>query len=163
MAAKSYKLADGATMSMYVFDPPAGTAGKRQQKLKRSFRTEQAAIAAEIEARKLAGETAPAGDGTIAAELRAWVADAEIDLQVTSTGWYSDMYESYVIPYIGTTPVHRVDARMINRLCRTLLARGRTRRKGQGDGTQALLFLEGDRRESPGLATTVRNGPTMTA
>src|SRR3954469_25808837 len=130
MATSSYKLADGTRRWLFIFDPPPGPEGKRRRMLKRGFAT-QLDAAAEIEARKrlTSDDRSKALDGTVAAELRAFLQAAENNMEVTSIGWYPSMLESYVIPYIGLVPVHRVDATMINRLYRALLKRGRTRRK----------------------------------
>src|SRR5262245_12822324 len=116
MTVRQYHLADGTAQWLFVLDLPAGSNGKRRQAMRRGFRDEAAALAAEAALRKEHGAAVPASSGTVAGELIAWLSEREIDLAQTSHGWYRDVFRAYVIPYIGDLSIHRLDSRMINGL-----------------------------------------------
>ncbi|MFI6779935.1 tyrosine-type recombinase/integrase [Micromonospora sp. NPDC050276] len=60
--------------------------GKRHQMFRRGFQTEAIAIKEERRALEQFGRTDLAADGTMAAELRNWLAERELDLAVTTLG-----------------------------------------------------------------------------
>lgn len=117
MAVQSYQLADGTGRWMYIFDLAPGSDCKRRQAKKRGFLTREAALEAQAAAQKAFGHWRPAAGGTVAAGPPAWTNDREIDLRDGNTvNWYRRMFTSYVIPYIGHLPMHRLDSRAINAL-----------------------------------------------
>lgn len=123
MSVRSYETKAGLRW-LYVLDLKPGPDGKRRQSMVRGFVTETAAESAERDAKAAHGAHRPAGDGTVAAELRAWIADCVIDTKPTTAAGYKTKIETYVIPHIGDRKIHALTAQTINALYRTLLERG---------------------------------------
>ena len=73
MTVFSYQLAQGQTRWFYIVDLPPGPDGKRRQK-KRGYLTQDAALKGERELLAAFGS----------AELAAWLAERELDLEATS-------------------------------------------------------------------------------
>ncbi|HCT75140.1 MAG TPA: recombinase XerD [Micromonosporaceae bacterium] len=109
---------------LFVIDLPAGTDGKRRQMKRRGFRTEPEADQAERTAKQQFGKADLAANGTVAAELSAWLEERELDIAVTSLGNYRNAINRYVIPHLGARQIYALDKRAVNDLYRHLLLRG---------------------------------------
>jgi integrase len=109
---------------LFVIDLPAGTDGKRRQMKRRGFRSEPEALKAERTAKQQFGKADLAVDGTVAAELSAWLEERELDIAVTSLGNYRNAINKYVIAHLGARQIYALDKRAINDLYRQLLLRG---------------------------------------
>jgi integrase len=124
MAVYPYQLADGSTRWFYILDLPVDVDGRRRQRKKRGFVSQQAALRAEREARDTYGRVSLAADGSVTAELDAWLAERELDVQETTLTNYHDVIRCYVTPHIGTRQLYTLDKRVLHDLYRTLQERG---------------------------------------
>ena len=113
MTVFSYQLAQGQTRWFYIVDLPPGPDGKRRQK-KRGYLTQDAALKGERELLAAFGS----------AELAAWLAERELDLEATSLANYRDVVRCYIAPHIGRYQLYGVDKQLINGLYKTLLRCG---------------------------------------
>jgi hypothetical protein len=80
MTILSYQLAQGQTRWFSIVDLPPGPDGKRRQKKKRGYLTQEAALKGERELLTAFGSAELAANGTLTAELDAWLAERELDL-----------------------------------------------------------------------------------
>ena len=124
MAIYSYRLARGQTRWMFTIDLPAAADGKRRQLNRKGFLRQEDAQAAEAEARKAYARADLAVDGSLAAELEAWLAERELDVAETTLGNYRDIVKCYIVPHLGSRPVYALNSRAIHDLYRTLIKRG---------------------------------------
>lgn len=110
---------------LFVIDGPPKPDGRRQQIKRTGFLSEAAARTAEAREAKKVAELQPLSDGTLGAELRAWLTEREVDTKRTTWGSYRDRLEDYVIPRLGAEKLRDLDdVTKINSLYRHLLARG---------------------------------------
>ena len=89
----------------FVIDLPHGRDGMRKQMRRRDFRTEKLATQAEGLARLQFAKADPAADGTVAAELAAWLTERELDVALTTLGNYRNALSAYVMPHLGARQV----------------------------------------------------------
>lgn len=108
----------------FVFDLPRGDDGKRRQHWRRGFQTDKLAQQAEEVARKQFGKVDLAANGTLAAELAAWLEERELDVATTTLSNYRNAIMKYILPHLGARQVYDLDKKMINDLYRLLLKRG---------------------------------------
>ena len=106
MAIYSYRLARGQTRWMFTIDLPPTADGKRRQMNRKGFTSEAAAVAAETEARRTYTRADLASDGSLAAELEAWLNERELDVQETTLSNYRDIVRCYIVPHIGSRQVY---------------------------------------------------------
>jgi integrase len=124
VAIYSYQLSRGQTRWMYTIDlPPAGD-GRRRQMNRKGFVSQDAAQAAETEARKAYARADLAADGSLAAELEVWLGERELDVQQTTLGNYRDIVRCYIVPHLGSRQVYALSKRIIHDFYKTLLTRG---------------------------------------
>jgi hypothetical protein len=119
-----YLLQDGSTHWFFVVDLPASIEGRRRQRKKRGFTSETAAAKAEREALKAFQDVSLAADGSVTAELEAWLCERELDVQETTVANYRDIIRCYVTPHIGARQLYTVDKRVLHDLYRPLEQRG---------------------------------------
>ena len=100
MTCRSTSTLPGGTW-FFVIDLPHGRDGKLKQMRRRGFRTEQLASRAEELARLQFSKADLAADGTVAAELAAWLNERELDVALTTLGNYRNALNAYVVPYLG--------------------------------------------------------------
>jgi integrase len=124
MAVYPYQLANGATRWFYILDLPTSADGRRRQRKKRGFTSQQAADKAERVVRAALGAVALTADGSVAAELDTWLAERELDVQETTVTNYRDVIRCYVTPHIGARQLYTIDKRVVHDLYRTLHQRG---------------------------------------
>jgi len=129
MTVGSYKLANGKTNWFFVIDLPVGDDGKRRQHKRRGFATQAAAEKAEADARKAYGEAAIGADGSVAAELTAWLSERELDIEETTLDNYRNLFRMYVIPHIGRRQLYSLDRRAVQDMYKTLLKEGGVNKK----------------------------------
>ncbi|MFC0530426.1 tyrosine-type recombinase/integrase [Phytohabitans kaempferiae] len=127
MAIYSYRLARGQTRWMFTIDLPPAADGRRRQMNRKGFLSQAAAQAAETEARKTYARADLAADGSLAAELEAWLGERELDVQQTTLGNYRDIVRCYIVPHLGSHQVYTITKRSIHDLYKTLLKRGSRR------------------------------------
>ena len=96
MTVFSYQLAQGQTRWFYIVDLPPGPDGKRRQKKKRGYLPQDAALKGERELLAAFGSAELAANGTLTAELDAWLAERELDLEATSLANYRDVVRCYI-------------------------------------------------------------------
>jgi integrase len=137
MAVYPYQLANGSTRWFYILDLPPDSDGRRRQRKKRGFMNAAAAEKAEREARKTYGGADLNADGTVSAELEAWITERELDVQETTISNYRDVIRCYINPHIGSRQLYTLDKRVIHDLYR-------------------LLQIQGSRSGGPLSPTTVR-------
>lgn len=89
-------------------------AGGKQVK-RRGFPTRAAATRAEGEAQDTYGEVEQAVDGSVEAELTAWL-DGRVDLKPSTLGNYRRAFKLYVFPHLGTRQLTSVKASHIHDL-----------------------------------------------
>lgn len=109
---------------MFVIDLPAGPDGRRRQMFRRGFANEALAGRQEKLAKEQFGKTDLSADGTVAAELRQWLGERELDVAVTTLSNYRNAVVKYVIPFLGGRQLYTLDKRAIHDLYRHLMARG---------------------------------------
>jgi hypothetical protein len=68
-----------------------------------------------------------AADGSLAAELEAWLTERELDVAETTLGNYRDIVHCYVVPHLGSRQVYTLNSRAVHDLYKTLLKRGSKR------------------------------------
>jgi integrase len=124
MAVYPYQLADGSTRWFYILDLPPDVDGRRRQRKKRGFTSERAAVKAEREARNTYSHVALAADGSVSAELDAWLTERELDVQQTTIINYRDVIRCYIAPHIGARQLYTIDKRAVHDLYRRLQERG---------------------------------------
>jgi len=129
MTVGSYELANGKTNWFFVIDLPVGDDGKRRQHKRRGFATQAAAEKAEADARKAYGEAAIGADGSVAAELTAWLSERELDIEETTLDNYRNLFRMYVIPHIGGRQLYSLDKRAVQDMYKTLLKEGGVNKK----------------------------------
>lgn len=129
MTVGSYQLANGKTNWFFVIDLPVGDDGKRRQHKRRGFATQAAAEKAEADARKAYGEAAIGADGSVAAELTAWLSERELDIEETTLDNYRNLFRMYVIPHIGGRQLYSLDRRAVQDMYKTLLKEGGVNKK----------------------------------
>jgi len=129
MTVGSYELANGKTNWFFVIDLPVGDDGKRRQHKRRGFQTQAAAEKAETEARKAYGEAAIGADGSVAAELTAWLSERELDIEETTLDNYRNLFRMYVIPHIGGRQLYSLDKRAVQDMYKMLLKEGGVNKK----------------------------------
>jgi len=129
MTVGSYQLANGKTNWFFVVDLAPGDDGKRRQHKRRGFATQAAAEKAEADARKAYGEAAIGADGSVAAELTAWLSERELDIEETTLDNYRNLFRMYVIPHIGGRQLYSLDKRVIQDMYKTLLKEGGVNKK----------------------------------
>jgi hypothetical protein len=123
----SYQLTGGRTRWMFTIDLPPAANGRRRQMNRRGFVSQDAAQAAETEARKAYARADLAADGSLAAELDMWLGERELDVQQTTLGNYRDLVRCYINPHLGSRQVYTLTKRAIHDLYKTLLTRGSKR------------------------------------
>jgi hypothetical protein len=123
----------------FVIDLPRDANGKRKQMWRRGFKTEKLALKHEEEAKKKFASTDLAADGTVAAELKDWLEERELDIASTTLSNYQHAVNTYIVPHLGARQVYDLDKRMINDFYRTLLARGG--KKGQGLAAETVRHV----------------------
>src|SRR3982074_2657097 len=106
MAVYPYQLANGSTRWFYILDLPPDSDGRRRQRKKRGFINAVAAEKAEREARKTYGGADLNADGTVSAELEAWITERELDVQETTISNYRDVIRCYINHHIGTPQLY---------------------------------------------------------
>jgi integrase len=129
MTVGSYELSNGKTNWFFVIDLPPGDDGKRRQHKRRGFQTQAAAEKAETDARKAYGEAAIGADGSVAAELTAWLSERELDIEETTLDNYRNLFRMYVVPHIGGRQLYSLDKRVIQDMYKTLLKEGGANKK----------------------------------
>jgi hypothetical protein len=97
VAIYSYQLARGQIRWMFTIDLPPAADGRRRQMNRKGFLSQDAALAAETEARKAYARADLAVDGSLAAELENWLSERELDLQPTTLSNYRDII-GYIKP-----------------------------------------------------------------
>ncbi|MGN9912766.1 hypothetical protein ACTMTJ_35055 [Phytohabitans sp. LJ34] len=112
---------------MFTIDLPPASDGKRRQMNRRGFVSQQAAQAAETEARRSYARADLAADGSLAAELAVWLRERELDVQQTTLGNYRDIVNCYIVPDLGSRQVYALSKRTIHDFYMTLLKRGSKR------------------------------------
>jgi len=126
VAIYSYQLARGQTRWMFTIDLPSTADGRRRQMNRKGFVSQDAALAAETEARKAYARADLVADGSLAAELENWLSERELDLQATTLSNYRDVI-GYMKPHLGSRQAYTLDKRAIHDLYLTLLKRGSKR------------------------------------
>jgi integrase len=124
MAVYPYQLANGSTRWFFILDLPASNDGRRRQRKKRGFVSQEAAATAERKARGAYSNVSLVADGSVTAELEAWLAEREMDVQETTIANYRDVIRCYVTPHIGARQLYTIDRRVLHDLYRTLQQRG---------------------------------------
>lgn len=124
MAIYSYRLSRGQARWMYTIDLPPAADGRRRQMNRKGFLRQEDAQAAETKARQTYGRADLAADGSLAAELEAWLSERELDVAETTLGNYRDIVKCYIVPHLGSRPVYALNSRAIHDLYKTLLKRG---------------------------------------
>jgi hypothetical protein len=124
MAIYSYQLSRGQARWMYTIDLPPAADGRRRQMNRKGFVSQDAALAAETEARKAYARADLAADGSLAAELDVWLGERELDVQQTTLGNYRDIVRCYIVPHLGSRQVYALSKRAIHDFYKTLLTRG---------------------------------------
>jgi integrase len=119
-----YQLSDGSTRWYFIIDLPASTEGRRRQRKKRGFTSQNAAAKAERETLAAFSDVTLAADGSVTAELETWLRERELDVQETTVANYRDLVRCYVTPHIGSRQLYTVDKRVLHDLYRTLEQRG---------------------------------------
>ncbi|WP_249714831.1 tyrosine-type recombinase/integrase [Rhizomonospora bruguierae] len=109
---------------MFTIDLPSAADGRRRQMNRKGFVSQDAAQAAETEARKAYARADLAADGSLAAELEAWLGERELDVQQTTLGNYRDIVRCYIVPHLGSRQVYALSKRAIHDFYKTLLTRG---------------------------------------
>lgn len=127
MAIYSYRLSRGQTRWMFTIDLPPAADGRRRQMNRKGFLSQQAAQTSEAEARKAYARADLAANGTLAAELEAWLGERELDVQQTTLGNYQDIVRCYIVPHLGSRQVYGLSKRVIHDFYKTLLTRGNKR------------------------------------
>src|SRR5947209_15067555 len=100
---------------MFTIDLPPSADGRRRQMNRKGFLSQEAALAAETEARKAYARADLAVDGSLAAELENWLRERELDLQPTTLSNYRDII-GYVRPHLGARHTYTLDKRAIHDL-----------------------------------------------
>ncbi len=113
MATYSYRLARGQTRWMFIIDLPPAADGRRRQINRKGFKSQEAALAAETEARAAYSRADLAADGSLAAELENWLRERELDLQPTTLSSYRDII-GYIKPHLGSRHAYTLDKRAIH-------------------------------------------------
>jgi hypothetical protein len=111
----------------FVIDLPRSRDGKRKQMRRRGFRSERLASRAEGLARLQFSKADLCADGTVGAELAAWLTERELDVARTTLGNYRNALNAYAVPYLGARQLYDLDKRAIIDLYRHLLAGGNRR------------------------------------
>ncbi|HEX2771024.1 MAG TPA: hypothetical protein VHN18_01180 [Micromonosporaceae bacterium] len=119
-------MARGQTRWQFIVDLPPAADGRRRQMDRKGFVSQEAALAAETEARKAYARADLAADGSLAAELENWLRERELDLQPTTLSNYCDII-GYIKPHLGARHAYSLDKRAIHDLYLTLLTRGSKR------------------------------------
>jgi integrase len=94
---------------------------------RKGFASQQAAQAAETDARRSYARADLAADGSLAAELETWLGERELDVQETTLSNYRDIVRCYIVPHLGSHQVYALNKRAIHDLYKTLLTRGSKR------------------------------------
>jgi len=126
MAIYGYRLARGGTRWMFVIDLPPAADGRRRQHKRKGFRSQDAALDAERDARATYGNADLTADGSLATELENWLVERELDLEPTTISNYRDII-GYIRPHLGARQGYTLDKRAIHDLYTTLLKRGSKR------------------------------------
>ena len=126
MAIYSYRLARGGTRWMFIIDLPQAGDGRRRQLKRKGFRSQDAALDAERDARAAYGGAELCADGSLATELDNWLAERQLDLEPTTISNYRDII-GYIRPHLGARQAYSLDKRAIHDLYTTLLKRGSRR------------------------------------
>jgi integrase len=139
MSVYSYYLSDGKVRWFFKVDLPPGPDGKRRQKKRRGYLSQEAALKGERELLAAFGNAELAANGTLTAELDAWLAERELDLEATSLANYRDVVRCYIAPHIGRYQLYAVDKQLIIGLYKTLLRCGDRRGGPLSAGTVRIV------------------------
>ena len=136
MAIYSYRLARGQIRWQFIIDLPPAADGRRRQMNRKGLVSQQAALAAETEARKAYARADLAADGSLAVELENWLRERELDLRPTTLSNYCHII-GYIKPHLGARHAYTLDKRCESR-CRRVGPRARVdphrRRAARPDG-----------------------------
>ncbi|MEV8517866.1 site-specific integrase [Dactylosporangium sp. NPDC051484] len=127
MAIFSYQLSRGQTRWQFTIDLPPASDGKRRQMNRKGFLRQEDAQEAETKARQSFSRSELTADGSLTAELEAWLDERELDVAETTLANYRDIVRCYIIPHLGSRQVYTLNSRAIHDLYKTLLNRGSKR------------------------------------